>query len=532
MRKAFVMFLCTAMILGSVGCGKQEDKSTEVSTGGAQTSAEGTNEGEKKITYWVQMNPNAAPVAGDYNEVELFKQLEEKTGVKVEFMHPPTGQGGEQFKLLIASRKDLPDVMETTWLSAYPGGPEKALKDGIIIDVNPYLGEYAPNYKQMIEEDPELLKQSKTDSGAVYGFHAINGSDKRLFGGFMLRADWLEELGLSVPETIAEWEMVLTAFKEQKGAISPMSTSLGSLVDHMIPAYGIAQKFYLEDGKVQYGAIREEYKTFLTDMNRWYEAGLIDQDFASIDSKTIDANILNNKSGASFGGLGGGMGKWLDAATEPNFSLVAAPFPVLEKGNTLEVLPASYSHKMRGTTAAITTAAKNVEMIVNWFDQRYTEEGINMRNFGIEGETYEMVNGRPVYTDLITKNAEGLSMAVALAKYTQAGYPSPGICEHPDYHSQYMYRKEQQEGLEMFNRDVATAAENMLPPVVATPEESKELANIITELNTYISERTIAFITGVEPIENFDKFVETVEGFGVQRAIEIQQTGVDRYNNR
>lgn len=143
------------------------------------------------------------------------------------------------------------------------------MKDGIIIDIEPYLEEYAPNYKRMIEEDPELLKQSKTDSGAVYGFHAINGSDKRLFGGFMLRSDWLEELGLEVPETISEWEHVLTEFKEKKNATAPISTDLSSFISHMIPAYDIAQKFYLEDGKVQYGAITENYKTFLAEMNKW-----------------------------------------------------------------------------------------------------------------------------------------------------------------------------------------------------------------------------------------------------------------------
>lgn len=533
MKKSFTMFLCTALLLGAVGCSNQGG--SEVSSNSKNNEVNSQSEGgDKKFSYWVAMNPNAVSVASTYNDVELFKQLQEKTGVKVEFLHPPTGQSGEQFKLLIASRQDLPEVIETTWLSTYPGGPEKALKDGIIIDIEPYLEEYAPNYKRMIEEDPELLKQSKTDSGAVYGFHAINGSDKRLFGGFMLRSDWLEELGLEVPETISEWEHVLTEFKEKKNATAPISTDLSSFISHMIPAYDIAQKFYLEDGKVQYGAITENYKTFLAEMNKWYEKGLIDPDIASVDSKTIDSNILNDKAGATFGGLGGGMGKWLDAATTPGFGLVAAPFPTLEKGAELKVLPSSYSHKMRGTTAAITTAAteEEIKTIVEWFDQRYTEEGIMMRNFGVEGLTYNMIDGKPVYTDLITKNEEGLSMAVALAKYTQAGYPSPGICEHPDYHSQYMYRPEQQKGLEMFNTDVATASQNMLPPVVATPEESKELANITTELDTYISEKTIAFITGVESLENFDEFVKNLENLGVNRAIEIQQKGVDRYNAR
>ncbi|MGL4738587.1 MAG: extracellular solute-binding protein [Cellulosilyticaceae bacterium] len=541
MRKSFITFLAATVLLSLVGCGSGETTPTNTQGESSETiatkeepkeQASKPEKGGKKITYWVSMNPNAAPVVATYNEVEFFKQVKEETGVEVEFLHPPTGQGGEQFKLLIASRNDLPDVMETTWLTAYPGGPEKAIKDGIIIDIAPYLEANGPNYKNMIESDPELLKQSKTDSGAVYGFHAVNGSDKRLFGGFMMRQDWLEELGLAVPETIGEWEAVLTAFKEQKGAPMPLSVSMSSLIDHMIPAYGITQKFYLEGDQVQYGAIQPEYKEFLTTMNRWYENGLIDSDFASIDSKTIDSNVLNDKTGATFGGLGGGMGKWLDASTNPNFDLVATPFPTLEKGQRLEVLPASYSHKMRGTTAAVTTAAEDVETIVSWFDQRYSDEGVMMRNFGREGLTYNMVDGQPVYTDLITQNPEGLSMAVALAQYTQAGYPSPGVCEHPAYHSQYMYRPAQQAGLEMFNRDVETASKNMLPPVVATPDESKELATIVTEMDTYISEKTIGFITGVESLDKFEEFVEQVKVLGVERAVAIQQAGVDRYNNR
>lgn len=513
------------MVMSMAGCGKQaQDTSSNV-----ETDAKSGNE---KITYWVQMNPNAAPIASSYNDVEYFKRLQEKTGVEVEFLHPPTGQAAEQFKLLIASRNDLPDVIETTWLSSYPGGPQKAIEDGIIIDIEPYLEEFAPNYKKMIESDPELLKQSKTDSGAVFGFHAINGSDSRIFGGFMLRQDWLTELGLEVPETISEWENVLTAFKEKKGASAPISTSLSSFIDHMIPAYNIAQKFYMEDGVVKYGAITPEYKEFLIEMNKWYANGLIDPDIASIDDKTIDANILNDKSGATFGGIGGGMGKWLDSTTNPEFALTAAPFPTLEKGTAAKVLPASYSHKMRGTSLAITTAAKDVEKIVKWLDERYTEEGIMLRNFGVEGETYDMVDGSPIYKEIITNNPEDLSMAVALAKYTQAGYPSPGVCEHPDYHKQYMQRPEQQEALKLFNKDVETASRNMLPPIVATPEESKELANIVTELDTFIDESTIAFITGVEPIENFDQFTEDVKSMDIERAIEIQQAGVERYNAR
>ena len=44
-----------------------------------------------------------------------------------------------------------------------------------------------------------------------------------MFSGPILRKDWLDELGLEVPETIDEWENVLAQFKEKKGATAPLT---------------------------------------------------------------------------------------------------------------------------------------------------------------------------------------------------------------------------------------------------------------------------------------------------------------------
>ena len=39
----------------------------------------------------------------------------------------------------------------------------------------------------------------------------------------MIRKDWLDDLGLEVPETIDEWYTALKAFKEEKGATAPLT---------------------------------------------------------------------------------------------------------------------------------------------------------------------------------------------------------------------------------------------------------------------------------------------------------------------
>ena len=540
-KKWMVGILCATMALGAVGCSSGNEGSSSQSDSTSGTVASGSQSGTKtdgskkvEISYWSTMNPNVVPVAQSYGDIAYFQELEKITGVKINFLHPPVGQESDQFKLLISSRKDLPDVIVTSWLTAYPGGPEKAIKDGIIIPLNAYL-DLMPNYKKAMEANEEMLKQCKTDEGTIYAFQGLNQNTLKAFGGMMLRADWLEELGLEEPETIEEWEKVLIAFRDQKGATVPLSVRATNLMNGMNlfnAAFEIGYDFYLdEQGVVQYGPIQENYKAYLALLNRWYEMGLLDPDFASIDDKIVDANILNGKTGATFGWIGGSMGKWYKAATEEGFELVAVANPVLNKGDQGKFL-AAYTNQISGPAAAISTTATNVEEIIQMFDFLYTEEGMLLKNFGIEGLTYEIIDGEPIYTDLIMNNPDGLAIANALGKYVQANYGAPGFTEIPAYQDQYYQLDAQKEGSLAFNKYVETAAPHVIPPVTATPDESKDLATIMTDVNTFREEQFVAFVTGAQPLDKFDDYVAVIKSLDIERAIAIKQAGIERYNKR
>ena len=501
---------------------------------GGKTEAASAKDGEPgKFTYWVEMNPSAATVIQNYGDIEYFKKLQEVTNTQIEFMHPPAGQTKEQFKLLIASRKDLPDVVSINWLTEYPGGPEKAVKDGIIIDLNDYIDKM-PNYKAFLESDPEIKKQAVTDEGTLYGFHGINMEKVRTCAcGLIARKDWLDELGLEAPETIEEWENVLKKFKEEKGASAPFTVKLDDFFKYNTfnAAYGITNEFYLDDsGQVQFGPIQPEYKEYLTTMNRWYEEGLVDPDFASVDKKIISSNMLGGKSGVAFGFVGSGIGTWMNAATEENYELIGCPNPVLQKGEEGTFSP-EYKGKVL-ITAAVTTNAKDIDSIIRCFDYLYTEEGKLLKNFGIEGMTYEMVDDKPVYTDLITHNPDGLAISDAMAKYIQPNYPGAGQANLPEYLDQYYALDCQKEANIAFNKFSENSAKYSMPPVTATTEESKELGNIMSEITTYRDEKVVAFITGAESLDKFDDFVSEIKNMGIDKAIEIKTESLKRYQAR
>ena len=73
------------------------------------------------------------------------------------------------------------------------------------------------------------------------------------------------------------------------------------------------------------------------------------------------------------------------------------------------------------TGMAITTACKYPVEAARWCDWVYSEEGHMYKVFGIEGETYEWVDGFPKFTDLIVNNPDGLSFSQAHTLYTIGG---------------------------------------------------------------------------------------------------------------
>ncbi|OPA72895.1 ABC transporter substrate-binding protein [Paenibacillus selenitireducens] len=486
------------------------------------------------ISSWEGLNMNAVTFFPNLADTPFGKALAENTGVHVKYIHPNEQQTKEQFNLMIAS-DELPDTIEYDWTGrsagSYPGGPEKAIKDGVILELNDIIDKYAPNLKKKLEEDKELNKMVKTDSGKYYVFPMIRNPSGLVFRGPMIRKDWLDELNLPVPTTIDEWEATLKAFKEKKGAKAPLSVTYTGgnfeIRDAFIGAYHTSNSFYIgDDGKVKYGPVDPQYKDFLTLFRKWFAEGLFDKDFALTDSKALDNKMLTGQTGATVHQLSGGIGKWMDAMKkqDPKFKLVGAPYPSLNKGEIPFIGQRDFKYNP-GASKAITTAAKNPELVAKWLDYAYSDEGAMLFNFGIEGESYTMENGTPVYTNQI-KNNEKYTLQQMVSIYSKPNGPYEA-----DSRRNWNTYPEQDEAVKIWSN---TEAEKHILPAFLTPtdEESKELGKIMTDVNNYKEEMFVKFIVGKEAIENYDQYVAQIKKLGINRAVEIYQSALDRYNKR
>ncbi|MCR8631394.1 MULTISPECIES: extracellular solute-binding protein [Paenibacillus] len=491
---------------------------------------------DKTLTYWGELPGNLTGVKSTHADTPFFTEWQKRTGVPLKFSAPPTNQAKEALNVMLASG-DLPDMIEFNFLKDFPGGPEKAIKDGYILKLNDLIDKNAPNLKKYLKEHPDVDKMVKTDNGSYYAFPFIRGDEALMvFQGPIVRKDWLDELGLPIPQTIDDWTAMLKAFKEKKGATAPFTTNSKPRVfndfnnGHFMGAYGVTRDFYMEGGQIKFGPAEKGYKDFLALYRSWYEQGLLDKNIATVDQKAWDSNIASGASGATVGNAGGGIGKWqpLVEAKDPKALLVATPQPVLKKGDTAKFgqrdIPYSF-----GGMVAVTAKSKNAELAVKMLDYGYGEEGHMYFNFGTEGVSYKMENGYPKYSDIVMKNPDKLAPAQTLSLYTRANYNGPFV-QDKRYIEQYLALPTQRDAIGIWAK--TEMAKYQMPPVTPTPEESSEFAKIMTDVNTLVDEMTLKIILGAEPLDSFEKYMDKLKSVKIDRAIEIQKAALDRYNKR
>lgn len=490
----------------------------------------------KKLTYWAELTGNLTGVKASLDEVPFFQDWQKKTGVPLKFTTVPATKGKEQLTVMLASG-DLPDMIEFDWAKGFPGGPEKAIKDGYILKLNDLIDKYAPNLKKYLKEHPDVDKMVKTDNGSYYVFPFIRGDDYlKVFQGPIVRKDWLDELGLPVPETIDDWYTTLKAFKEKKGASAAISFAgqprpLNDFTNGAFAgAFGVTKDFFLDNGSIKFGPMEPGYKEFLSTFHKWYAEGLLDKNIATVDTKALDANFSSGATGATVGNAGGGIGRWqpIVQAKDPKALLVAAPYPVLKKGDIAPFGQKDFAFSTGGSVA-VSAKSKDAELAVKMLDYGYTEEGHMTFNFGAEGVSYKVDNGYPRYTDLLMKNPDKLAPAQAMGLYIRGNYNGPFV-QDKRYIEQYLALQTQRDAVSTWQK--TDVDKHQLPPITPTPEESTEFAKIMNDINTLVDEMTLKIILGAEPVDSFDTYVGKMKSLKIDRALAIEKAALDRYNKR
>ena len=541
MKKRGIALLLSLVMTGSLIAGCGSSKGSEAASGSDTVASEVDANAEltlplcdekTDISVWMLNDSTAmAKNGGDYNNNPYYKELEDRTNVHINWQVPAAQTESEQFNLLFTSG-ELPDVMyySASQGITYKDGLDAAVDDGYFLDLTDLLPKYAPHYLEALKKSSEnVQKAAVTDEGRYVQIYSILQTSQPSFYGYVVRQDWLDDLGLKAPETYEDWENMLKAFKDEKGASAALSTmpmwlwNLGSGMG----VYNLTD-FYQENGEVKQALFNEPEKVreFLTLLNKWYNEGLIDPDFASETNPWGNSVLISNDStGVTCTMYTIPSALFLPSMTDEDASFSAVKVPVQNAGDTVK---SGYVVPDTNASWVISADCKNPELVLKWIDYMYTDEGALFGNYGNEGETFTMgEDGKPVFTDVIANNSDGLSYDEAMRIYTYE--PSwPGIYYDWERELQFVSADD----FKMCDTWNDFDHEATYYPSYATMnlDETAEYSDIFSDLKTYIDENLLSFVTGSKSLDEFDEFIETVKSMKIERVIELKQAAYDRFN--
>jgi putative aldouronate transport system substrate-binding protein len=485
------------------------------------------------LSFFYQIDSTTLGMTFDISDNEAYQYVCDLTGIDLEYMPVPNSTFADQFNVLLAS-DTLPDIV-SDFTVAYTNSIDQAVEEGLVIDLEEYA-EYCPNYMSLINNNAAFNADVHTDSGYLPIFWRLTDYN-RIRQGLVIRQDWLDALGLDTPVTYDDVHDVLTAFKTEYNAnlhlYSDVSTEFSDGYNALFTVWNTYLPFYQVDGVVKYGFEEDVFLDYLTMLNQWWNEGLIHDEGIYTTQHTLfsfndDADYVINDEVGIFRTYADQIGAFTEKSDDPDFNLVGLASPVINEGDTIKVT-SGYILSGASVNSSLPTVINGncayPELAVGFVDYFYSEEGIQMAMYGLEGVTCEKAaDGSLQLTELVTANPDGLSTEQAAKLYgcyLMPSYADPAIFDVALSDS----------ALSCYNIWLSNrSTDYMLPSTVTlTADETTAFNNAIGDINTYASENVLAFVTGTRPLSEFDAFVAQLKEMGIDECVAAYQNAYDRY---
>lgn len=363
-----------------------------------------------------------------YDGCYYFPAIEAMTGAHVAIdWQEDAGYSSAVATTLLSGRDAMPDILNPTGF-----GVMDLADDGLIVPLDDYL-ELMPDIAAAVGSSH--MDAWRSADGHIYTIPSVS----TIQGSFsmMLRQDWLAVLGLEEPET---WEDWLTYWRGVRDndlngngdptdeiplALAQSSDGERSLT-LLLNAFGIAasndtQFCVLPDGTYTMVYEHPRYAEYLEAVAGLYAEGILTEDYESFTYASIERAMADNTLGSAM-----------------TFAASGAQTAALrEKGDTdalwhcVKPVAGPYGDRMIQerelispvwcVTAGAEEKGKTAD-IVRFFNWCYTGEGARLYNYGIEGVSYTLKDGRPVLNSELIANGFADYRAVGMNFEPFGGY--------------------------------------------------------------------------------------------------------------
>lgn len=536
-RRNFLKIVSAASAAAGLAACSDSSSSTTTTTSTSSDTTTTTTATEDK-PYLISEEPTSLRLFGYVgtdpfdNSWDIFVQAAESTNVSLEgYMSLAESDIDAAWNLMLASG-DMPDFVTNTDHNAF----ESLAYDGGLIPLNDLIDEYAPNIKAAFENYAGFQACCTSVDGNIYEVRKYCESRTAEF--WWIRQDWLDALDLETPETVDDWYDVLTAFRNGdpngSGTVDevPLFDRLTATFapDEYLYFWNSSTEFYAIDGQMLFEPLLDDFKTAVPNLAKWYKEGLVDPEIFTRGSTARDTLLGSNLGGATHDWVSTGGYNDSLAETIPGFNMVAIAPPADQHGNVKE-------RRCGGVGGSagwgITSTCADPVLAIKYMDYWFTQEGINLSNYGIEGVSYTMdADGTATYTDAIMLDEAGPSVAlrtygvafnmpmVQLSAYEYAFMTDAGKAASELYLSNDWYDDAQ-----------PPFADGRLS-LSYSADVSEEYSSIMTPIRTYVDEKLQGWVLGISDFEaDYDDFIQELYDRGIERATEINQEAYEFWLN-
>ena len=278
--------------------------------------------------------------------------------------------------------------------------------------------------------------------------------------------------------------------------------------------------FYVDNGKIKHGYAGEGYREGIKHLAQWYKEGLIDPEVFTRGSSSREFLLSENLGGMThdwFASTGGYNDSLKDKVPGFAFRAFAPPASVsgvrMEEHRRIPVKPDGWG---------IGHTNKNPVETIKYFDFWFTPEGRNMSNFGVEGQQWDMVDGKPKFkTELLTNGRPLNTQLYEVGAQVQRGY-------WQDYNYEIQWtNKYALEGIALYDQ-----GDYLIPQFLGVAFNKDEQAvydKYWLSARTYMLERQQAWILGNGDVEaDWPDYIAQLDRLGFNQVIEVMQSAYNR----
>ncbi|MFD7160628.1 ABC transporter substrate-binding protein [Kribbella sp. NPDC059898] len=539
----------------------------------AACSGGSSNDSSSKPLPTISGNPAVtlsvfSPQSADWNLAtnDFTKLIQQKFNITIKWQ-TTTFDGGpakEKRQISLASG-DYPDLyLLIPWVDQFTQVDLlKLSQQGVVVPLNQLIDQYAPNIKKALDSTPEWKAMATAPDGKIYGmpqwvdcFHC-SYQDK-----LWMNSAWLKKLGLQPPKTTEDMRKVLEAFKTQdpngngKADEIPLSASVGnSLIPYFMNAFiydpqGTSSgnndsTLVLKDGKVDLQANKDGWREGLRYINSLYKEGLIDKgaftqngDALSQQGNRAGGVVLGSATVLHPGqfvntGSADGRDKQYDAVAP-----LTGPSGANYTGFNFPSVP--------GATFVLTSKATQEQQIqaIKMLDYIFTDPGQINGQFGMEGKGWTQPGSgdvaldkslKPIFKQIPQKpGSKPLNSGWgALAQYNNTARFRNSEAIGTDIYSQPGYERKLFEATKLYAGHEDKAQIYPFWKVWPDPAQANELATLQTNIQNYVQQNALQFITGSKNLDtDWDAYVKGLDSLGLKRYLEIQQAAYDKVPNK